>query len=159
VDQVRERDAPDKGDAGAPEGVRPKPEAAPPGTVPLVTPLERDDADDEEEQKEQQREVEAREHRRVPGRERRERRSARDDEPDLVSVPDRPDRLEHRAALGLVARHERQQHADAEVEAFEQEVAAPEDDDQDEPEFLEVHQYVTTGSGSSSPAGGRSGRA
>src|SRR5262249_33185329 len=78
-----------------------------------------------------------------PRRERREGRAAGDDQPDLVTVPDRPDRLEHRRALLLVARHEREQDADAEVEAFEQEVGAPEDGDQDEPEGLEVHQYAT----------------
>ena len=102
--------------------------------------LERDDADDQEEQEDQQREVEAREHRRVPGGKRGEGRSGGDDEPDLVPVPHGADRLEHRAALGLGARDERQQHADAEVEPLEQEVAAPENDDQAEPEDLEVHQ-------------------
>ena len=144
---------------GAPERVRRQPETAPPGAVALRAPLERDDTDDQEEQEQQEREVEAREHRRVPGRERRERRPGGDDEPDLVPVPDGPDRLEHRPALGFVPGDERQQHADAEVEALEEEVAAPEDDDQDEPEDLEIHQYVTAGSGSSSRGGGRSGRA
>ena len=106
---------------------------------------------------EQQREVEAREHRPVPGRERREGRAARDDEPDLVPVPDRPDRLEHRPPLALVARQERQQHPDAEVEALEHEVAAPQDGDQDEPEILRGssvgHRRRVEAPGSSASAG------
>jgi hypothetical protein len=159
VDQVREPNAPDERDPGAPECIRPKPRGAPTRALALTAPLERDHADDQEEQEQQEREVEAREHRRVPGRERRECRCAGDDEPDFVPVPDRPNRFEHRAALGFVPRNERKQHADAEVKALEQEVAAPEDGDQDEPEDLQIHQYVTTGSGSSSRGGERSGRA
>jgi hypothetical protein len=61
-------------------------------------------------------------------------------EPDLVPVPHRADRLEHRAALAFVPREEGQQHADAEVEALEQEIAAPENGDQAEPEDLKIHQ-------------------
>ena len=106
----------------------------------LRPPFERDHADDQEEQRGQQRDVEAGEHRRVPGRERGERRAAGGDEPHLVAVPHGADRLEHRAALLLVAREEREQHADAEVESLEQEVARPEDDDEHEPEVLEIHQ-------------------
>src|SRR5207247_7545989 len=134
-------DSPDRLDPAAHYRLLPHPNGAPALARTLVAPLEQDHADDQEEEEEEEREVEAREHRRVPGRERRERRRAGHDEPDLVPVPDRPYRFEHRAALRFVPGNERQQHAHAEVEALEQEVAAPEDGDQDEPEDLEVHQY------------------
>ena len=52
----------------------------------------------------------------------------------------------------VVAGNERQQHPHAEVEALEQEVAGPEDGDEAEPEGLEIHQYDTAGTGSSSPS-------
>src|SRR4029077_14428030 len=136
--QVRERDSPDERNAGASDGVRPEPDAAPARSLALVAPLERDDADDQEEEDEQERQVEPGEHRPVPGRERRKRRRSRDDEPDLVPVPHRSDRLEHGAALALVARQEREQHPDAEVEALEHEVPAPEKGDEAEPEDLQV---------------------
>ena len=48
--------------------------------------------------------------------------------------------LEHRALLLGVAAEERQQHADAEVEPLEHEVARPENGEQTEPELLETHQ-------------------
>jgi hypothetical protein len=48
--------------------------------------------------------------------------------------------LEHRAALAFVPREEGQQYADAEVEALEQEVTAPENGDQAKPEDLKIHQ-------------------
>ena len=156
ADEVREADAPDERRAEAPDRVRPRP-VAPARALALRAPLERDDADDEEEEDEQEREVEAREHRRVPGRERRERRAAGDDEPHLVAVPDRADRREHRAALRVVPRHERQQHPDAEVEPLEHEVAGSRGRDQAEPEGLEVHQYSTAGIGNSSPSPPSSG--
>jgi hypothetical protein len=140
VHEVRERDAPHERCADAAHGVGPSPRRPPARVVALLAPFEGDDADDEEDEDEEQREVEGREHRRVPRRERRERRAGGDDEPDLVAVPDGTDGLEHRAALALVARQEGQQDADAEVEALEEEVAAPEDRDQAEPEDLEAHQ-------------------
>src|SRR5262249_38944163 len=119
VQQVREPDAPDERDAGAANGVRPEPHAPPTCPLPFSSPLERDDADDEEEEEKQECEVEPGEHRSIPSRERRERRAPGDDEPDLVSVPDRADRLEHDATFALVSGNEREEHADAEVEAFE----------------------------------------
>ena len=82
------------------------------------------------------REVEAREHRRVPGRERRERGSCGDDEPDLVPVVHGADGVEHLVPLVLAPRQERQQHADTEVEALEQQVPAPEHGHEHEPEIL-----------------------
>jgi hypothetical protein len=90
-------------------------------------------------QHDQQRQVGGREKARVPGREGGEHGSAGDDEPDLVAVPDRPDGVDHDAALGVVAREDGQQHADAEVEAFEEEVAEPEEGDDGEPDRGEGH--------------------
>ena len=69
--------------------------------------------------------------------ERGEHRRAGDDQPDLVAVPERADGVDRRPALGLVAADDAVQHADAEVEALEDEEAGPEDGDDDEPERLE----------------------
>ena len=107
--------------------------------VVLLAPLERDHADDQQHEDQQQRDVEAREQRRVPGREGGEGRAGGDHQPHLVAVPDRADRLEHEAALALVAGEHRQQHADAEVEPLEQEVAAPEERDQRRTRLLKAH--------------------
>ena len=140
VQQAGEADAPDERRAVAPYRVGQEPDRAPAWARALRAPLEREHADDEEEEHEQEREVEAREHRRVPGGERGERRRAGNDEPDLVPVPDGADRLDLHVSLGLVLWHEGEQHADPEVEAFEQEVGRPEKDDDPEPEGLEIHQ-------------------
>ena len=134
VEQVRERDTPDQGGAEAADRVRPGPDAEPARVLVPLAPLEREHADDQEHEQQQQGDVEAGEHRRVPGREGREHRAAGDHEPDLVAVPDGADRAEHRAALLLVARQERQQQPDAEVEALEHEVGGEEEADQAEPE-------------------------
>src|SRR5436190_366140 len=76
------------------------------------------------------------EHERNPG----ENRVDAEEIPEAAGVvAGRVDRAEHLAAFLLVAGQERQEHANAEVEAFEHEVAAPEDGDQAEPEDLEVH--------------------
>ncbi len=157
VDERRQPDPPEKRRAEAADRVRPCPRRPPPGRLALRAPLERDDANDQEEQDEQQREVEAREHRRVPGGEGRERRSAGDDEPDLVAVPDRSDRPQGGTPLLVRARDERKQHPDPEVEPLEQEIRRPDDEDQAEPEGLEVHQYVTAGVANSSPSPPTSG--
>ena len=142
VQEGREADSPDERGSEAPDRVGPRPDRAPARAAGLGSPLEREDADDQEEEHEQQRQIEAREHRRVPGRKGGEGGSTRHHEPHLVAVPDRPDRLEHGRAVGVVSRQERQQHADAEVESLEQEVAAPEDGDKDEPEVGESHDSV-----------------
>ena len=143
VHEVRERDAPEERGTDAPEDVGGRPDRTPARAVALLPPLEGDDAHDQEDQDQEKGKVETGEHRRVPGRERRERRAARDDEPHLVAVPDGSDRLEHHVALALVAREERQQHPDSEVEALEQEICRPADADQNEPEELKVHQAAT----------------
>ena len=109
------------------------------GSSPSRPPLERDHANDQQEEDQQEGQVETRERRRVPDREGRERGGAGHHQPDLVAVPDGSDRLEHRLAVPLVSPQERKQGADPEVEALEQEVAGPEDRDQDEPELREAH--------------------
>jgi hypothetical protein len=82
-------------------------------------------ADDQRHQDQQQGQVEGAEHGRVPAGERRERGAARGQQPDLVAVPDRPDGVDHDPAAGLVPAEHGQQDADAEVEAFQYEVAGP----------------------------------
>ncbi len=60
-------------------------------------------------------------------------------QPDLVAVPDRSDGVHHDPAVGVVAADEGQQHADAEVEALQHEVAGPERGDQQESDVGECH--------------------
>ena len=72
----------------------------------------------DEEQHEGQ--VEAREHGRVPLGEGGEHAGAGDDQPDLVAVPDGADRVDRDAPFEVVAADEVVQHADAEVEALEE---------------------------------------
>ena len=158
VEQARERDAPEERRADRADRVHPGPERPPAGALGFAPPLEREHAHDQERKDEQEREVEAREHRRVPDRERGERRPARDHEPDLVAVPQRPDRLEHRATVRLAPAEDRQQHADTEVESLEHEVRGPEEGEQAEPEDLERHaQYAGAGRGAPSSSGPTSG--
>ena len=114
--------------------------APPARVVPLAPVLERDAADDQRDEDQQQRQVEGAEHGRVPGGERGERGPARGEQPDLVAVPDGADRVDHDPAVGVVAAaEERQQDADAEVEALEDEVARPQHGDGDEPQIRQVH--------------------
>ena len=63
---------------------------------------------------------------------------ARDEQPHLVAVPHRRDGAQQDAPLGSGAPDRRREHPDAEVEALEHEVAGPENDDQEEPECLQV---------------------
>ena len=139
LDEVGECDSPEEGGADAPDRVRPQPHRPPARPLVLLAPLERDHTHDQQNEDQEQCDVEAGEQRRIPRGERGEGRSGSDHEPHLVAIPYRPDRLEHEAALALVARQYRQQHADAEVEPLEQEVAAPEEADHDEPDLLEAH--------------------
>ncbi len=138
-DHVGEHDTPEEGgDQRRPEdGVLPV--ALPALLVPLVPVLERHTAHDQADQDQQQREVEAAEQRRVPVGEGREGRAGGREQPDLVPVPDRADGVDQHAALGGVARQQSGQDADAEVEALEEEVADPQDGDEDEPDVVELH--------------------
>ena len=138
VDHVRERDAPEERGHGARDGEDRVPAAAPLLLRAFVAVLDRDAADDEADEHEEEGEIEAREERRVPAGERRERRAAGDEQPHLVAVPDRADRADERPALADVTADEGQEHADAEVEPLQDEVARPEHDDEEEPERLQV---------------------
>ena len=64
----------------------------------------------------------------------------RDDQPHLVPVPERADGVDRGAPARLVPGDDRVQHADAEVEAFEDEEAGPQHRDDDEPERGERHE-------------------
>ena len=104
--------------------------ALPPVVVALGAVLEGEPADDQADQDQQQRQVEAAEEGGVPLREGGEGRAAGDQHPHLVAVPDRADGVDHDPPLGVVAGEHGQEHADAEVEALQAEVADPEDGDQ-----------------------------
>ena len=113
------------------------------------------------EQHEHEREVERGEPRRVPVGERGEGRAARHDEPHLVAVPERTDRVDRDAALEVGLADDRVQHADAEVEALEDEEPRPEDGDDDEPDDLQAHRNPLVRQrrdGSSSDSGAALGR-
>ncbi len=159
VDEVREAHAPDEWGSDAPDRVRPHPGRPPARAVALLAPLEGDDADDQEDEHEQEREVEAREHRPVPAG-----KAAKVAAPATTSQTSFPSQTgpivsnmtrRSRSSFG----QERQQHADPEVEALEQEIAGPEEGDEAEPEELEVHQYPSAGAASSpSPPAGAGSR-
>ena len=127
VDDVGPGHAPQQRAAGSCRPRSPTPSARARPAVVLAPELERDAAHDQRDEDQEEREVEAGEERRVPLREGGERGAAGDDQPHLVAVPHRPDRMQHGAALGLVAPDGAHQHPDAEVEALEHEVADPED--------------------------------
>ena len=130
-EQQRERAAAQRG--------RPRPRPLPARRRDLLAELERGPARHQRHQHQQQRQIQAGEQRRVPGREGREHRRAGDDQPDLVAVPERADRAQRRPPLALVAADDGVQHADAEVEALQDEEPGPEEGDDDEPEGLERH--------------------
>jgi hypothetical protein len=95
---------------------------------------------DQRREDQQQRQVEAAEQRRVPVGERGEQAGSGDDQPRLVHVPHGADRVDHDAAVDVVAAAQhRQQHPDAEVEALQHEVAAEQEADQGEPELGQRH--------------------
>ncbi len=137
VDDVRPADAPQQRGEEAADHGRPLPGGAPARRVVLAPELERDAADDQRGEDQEQRQVEAGEQARVPAGEGRERRAAGRQQPHLVAVPDRADRVDDHALVGLVAAERADQHPDAEVEALEHEVADPQHADQAEPECLQ----------------------
>ena len=136
---VREGHAPQQRGHRRARDDRDVPVAPPAVTVDLAPVLEGEAAHDERDEDEQQREVEAGEQARVPLGEGGEGRAARHEQPDLVAVPDRADGVDRDPAVVLGASDHGQQHADAEVEAFEDEVAGPEDGDEQEPDVGEFH--------------------
>ncbi len=138
LDDVRKRDTPqDRGEQAPGEG-HPVPTVRPRLVVLLMAKLERHAAQDQPDEDEEERDVEPAEECRVPERKGSERRSAGEDEPHLIAVPHRADAADHHASLDVVATDERQQHADAEVEALEEEVIDPEQCDDAEPEDLQA---------------------
>ena len=147
ADEVRERDAPEQRRHGARDGEQRVPAAAPLRVRALVAVLDRHAADDQADEQDEQRKVEGGEQRRVPRGERSERRPAGHDQPHLVPVPDGADRVHQRASLLFVVPDETLEDADPEVEALEDEVADPEDGDQEEPEGLQVPVAVGCGGG------------
>ncbi len=144
-DEVRERNAPEQRRHGARDGQQRVPPAAPARVLALVAVLDRDPADDQTDEQDEQRNVEGREECRVPRGERSEGRPTGHDQPYLVPVPDGADRVHERATLLFVVADETLQNADPEVEALEDEVADPEDRDQEEPEGLQVPVAVGCG--------------
>src|SRR6185295_5614737 len=133
----------------------PIPAAPPANVVPLAAVFEGDPAHDESDQDDQQRQVEAGEQRRVPLRKGGEGGTAGDEQPHLVAVPDRADGVDEQPALAIVPAEHRQQDADAEIEALEQEIAGPEQRDEREPDGGELH-FVDS-CGQYANASGRSG--
>ena len=67
-------------------------------------------------------------------RESRKGRAASGQKPDFVPVPDGADGVDDGAAFFVLFAEEGQEHAHAEIEAFEEEETDPKDSDQDEPE-------------------------
>ena len=132
-DEVGHGDAPEEGGNDAAEDDALVPAAAPDGGVLVAAQFEGDAAQDERDEHQEEREVERAEHRRVEVREGREARAARRDHPDFVAVPYGKDRAQRDAALLIRLADERQQHADTVVEAFKEEEAREEHDDQDKP--------------------------
>ena len=132
-DEVGHGDAPEEGGNDAAEDDALVPAAAPDGGVLVAAQFEGDAAQDERDEHQEEREVERAEHRRVKVREGREARAARRDHPDFVAVPYGQDRAQRDAALLVGLADEGQQHADAVVEAFKEEEAREEHDDQDKP--------------------------
>ncbi len=111
--------------------------AADEGLVPYVLPLlagleaelEGHAAEDQRQQHDDDRQVERRQHHRIGQRKGREQPAAAQHQPGLVAVPDRRHGVHHDVPIGSVL-HEREEDADAEIEAVHHHVHHdPEDDD------------------------------
>ena len=132
--EVSECDAQQQGDKPRADRVGPIPSAAPLLGGHLRAPLERHDADNQADKNEEQSKIHAGEHGCVPLGERREGRPAGGQQPHLVAVPVGADRTHHLRAFTIALGCERKEHADTEVEAFEDEVDRPQNGDEDEPQ-------------------------
>ena len=99
--------------------------------------LEGDAAEDEAEQHEDDRHVERGQHGGVGQREDRHQAAAAEDEPGLVAVPDRGDRVGHHVAVVLFG-EEREEDADAEIEAVEDDVGEHREGDEAGPDEGEI---------------------
>ena len=132
--EVGECDAQQQRDEPGAGRVHPVPRVAPLLGGDLGAPLEGDDAHDQADQDEKQGQVHAREHGGVPLGESGESRAAGGEEPDLVPVPVGADRAHRLGAFAVALGDEGQEHSDAKVEAFENEVDRPQHGDEDEPQ-------------------------
>ena len=94
---------------------------------------------DQCDQHKQQCQIEAAEHRGIPVREGRKHRAARREEPDFIAVPEWPNGAGNNSPLFLVSGDERQKHSHSIVEAFQEEEAGKQDDNQEKPQDVEIH--------------------
>ena len=142
-DDIRQADAPEQGGGIRPAGDAPVPPLPPQRGVPLAPVVQPHAAQDQRDEDEREGEVVAGEKRGVPLWEGREGGATRGEHPDLVAVPDRADGVDEdaptpvRLLRGAPLAKDRQEHADAEVEAFEGEIADPQDGDEGEPDDLQ----------------------
>ena len=127
VQQIAERHADQHRHEHAADRQRRAPAAQPGRAVPLAAVLERDAACHQRAEQHDQGQVQAGEHGRVPAGEGGEHRRPGDDQPDLVAVPQRPDRVDRRAAAGLGPADHAVQDPDPEVEAFQDEEPGPDE--------------------------------
>ena len=137
--QVTQGDADQQRDEQAAAGEQAVPHPPPGRAVALAAELEGGAAGHQRRQQQHQRQVEGGEPGGVPAGEGGEDGGAGHDQPHLVAVPQRPDRVDHRAPPGLVAADDPVQHADAQVEPLQHEEAGPQHGDEDEPELGERH--------------------
>ena len=139
LDEVRESDAEQDRDEPRADRVRPVPGVTPLLGGDLGAPLECHDADDQADEDQEQGQVHAREHGRVPLGERGEGRATSGEQPHLVAVPVGADRAHGLGALTVALGDEGEEHADAEVEALEDQVDRPQNGDENEPQDRQSH--------------------
>ena len=139
LDEVRECDAQQDRDEPRADRVRPVPGVTPLLGGDLATPLEGHDADNQADEDQEEGEVHAREHGRVPLGERGEGRATSGEQPHLVAVPVGADRAHGLGALTVALGDEGEEHADAEVEALEDQVDRPQNGDENEPQDRQSH--------------------
>ncbi len=114
------------------------PGCSPGGEGALGPELERHSSEDEGGQNQEEGKVKAAEQSGVPVREGGERGATGGEKPHFVAVPYRPDGVDQDTPVEIVSPQYRQQHADTEVEALQNEVHRPKNTDDDEPEDLEA---------------------
>ena len=106
----------------------------------LRADLERHAAEDQAHQHEDQRQIQRRQHRRIDDREHRVQPGAAQYEPGFVAVPHGRDGVHHQVAF-LLVREEREDDADAEVEAVEHDVHEEPQCDDRGPDYGDVHRF------------------
>jgi hypothetical protein len=113
---------------------RPVPVPSPGSALALGPVFEADRPQNQREQHQEHRQVEAGKAQRIERRPGREDRAAAQDEPDLIAFPDRADGIDRDAPLDVGLGRERQQRADAHVEAVGDGEADQEDTEQHPPD-------------------------